>query len=58
MSMTKGEWLSIAVSDYAHVYGAEHPEREWILTPFDTWERNPYYTGKPGSHPDDPEELE
>ncbi len=24
----------------------------WICTPFDTWERNPRYTGRPQNHPD------
>lgn len=28
-------------------------EQEWILSDYDTWERNPRYRGKPGPHPED-----
>lgn len=38
--------------EYARNVGAEDQEREWIITPFDSWERNPFYTGKPGPHPE------
>ena len=33
--------------------GSDHPEQCWILTPFDTWERNPAYTGPDEPHPED-----
>jgi hypothetical protein len=26
---------------------------EYILSPYDTWHRNPFYTGEPGPHPED-----
>lgn len=41
-----------SVAEYARNVGAEHPDQEWICSPFDTWERNPFYTGKPGPHPE------
>lgn len=44
-AMTQGEYLQAAVAQYAAAHGAHAPEREWILSPFDTWERNPYYRG-------------
>jgi hypothetical protein len=30
-----------------------NPDQEWILSPYDTWEKNPHFTGKPGRHPED-----
>lgn len=48
------EWsLTAAVREYGRQVGRQFPEREWILTPFDTWERNPFYRGKPGRHPEE-----
>ncbi len=38
--------------EYADNVGMDEPDREWIATPFDSWERNPHYTGKPGRHPE------
>lgn len=46
-------YLHEAVAEYAANHGALATDREWILSPFDTWERNPYYTGNPGRHPED-----
>lgn len=35
-------------------FGQEQPAFEWILTDFDVWEKNPYFTGVPsGRHPED-----
>ena len=42
-----------ACREYARNVGAEHPERPWILTGYDTWERNPFYSGPPARHPED-----
>lgn len=44
---------SEACDEFARNAGSEQPEREWLLTSFDTWVRNPAYTGKPGRHPED-----
>ena len=55
-SQTNEQWLSEALDQYASAYGAEAPDREWICTPYDTWERNPFFTGTPsGRHPEDDE---
>lgn len=48
---------SEAMSEYARNAGVDDPEREWILTPWDTWHRNPTYTGPRGPHPEDDYEL-
>lgn len=42
-----------AFKEYARNAGEETPNEEWILTPWDTWERNPWYQGKPGLHPEE-----
>jgi len=54
------EWRHAALHQYAEAYGEERPNVEYILSPYDTWLRNPYYTGAPGPHPDfdQPDETE
>jgi len=32
--------------------GQDNPDHCWILTPFDTWERNPAYVGPEQPHPE------
>lgn len=46
-------YLQEAVAEYASQHGRLDTEREWILSPFDSWERNPFYTGPKGRHPED-----
>lgn len=39
---------------YAAAVGAEHPDREWVLSDRDVWYRNPYFTGtRTEGHPED-----
>lgn len=45
--------LSDARAEYARNVGAEDRGRQWLLTGWDTWERNPYYTGPEQRHPED-----
>jgi len=42
-----------ACREYAANVGADHPDRAWILTDYDTWERNPFYNGPAVPHPED-----
>lgn len=42
-----------ARAEFARNAGRDNPDHEWILTPFDTWERNPAYRGPKGRHPED-----
>ena len=44
---------SDARAEYARNAGREYAGRQWILTPWDTWERNPYYHGPEQRHPED-----
>tara|TARA_R100000750_G_C2333453_1_gene91097 strand:- start:52 stop:237 length:186 start_codon:yes stop_codon:yes gene_type:complete len=41
------------IREQARQLGAQKPDRCWILTDYDTWERNPFYTGPEQPHPED-----
>ena len=56
-AMTQGEYMSAALAQYAAAYGEADPTRAWVLTPYDTWERNPYYQGPPVRHPEDDQDA-
>lgn len=51
--LSDGAYMSLALRQYAAAHGEAEPQREWILSPYDTWEKNPYFVGKPGRHPED-----
>jgi hypothetical protein len=42
-----------AAQEYGANAGSERPQHAWILTPYDTWVRNPSYRGEPQPHPED-----
>ena len=44
-----------SMREYARNAGSDRPKNPWILTPWDTWERNPYYSGPEAPHPENPE---
>lgn len=46
-------WETEAVRQYAYEIGHENTGRAWILSPFDTWEPNPFYIGEPQPHPNE-----
>jgi hypothetical protein len=46
---TQGE----AYNEMVQNLGLDSPDQEWILSPYDVWERNPAYTGPRGPHPED-----
>ena len=37
----------------ARELGGLDPKVEYVLTDRDVWHKNPFYTGKPGPHPED-----
>lgn len=51
--MSDGEYMTAAVGQYASAHGADAPDSAWILSPFDTWEKNPHYKGPKQPHPED-----
>ena len=44
---------SDACKEYARNVGASNPSQAWILTDYDTWEPNPFYSGPKVPHPED-----
>ena len=43
-----------AHKEMIQIYGGEKPDHEWILTDYDVWVKNPYFTGVPtNEHPED-----
>lgn len=42
-----------AIEEQRQIFGAENPDRQWILSSWDTWERNPFYHGPEQPHPED-----
>lgn len=51
---------SDAVREWAWNVGA-YPDnigRQWLLSDYDSWERNPHYTGPNQGHPEDPDDGE
>ena len=47
--------VTVAMADHEAALNVarEHEEREWILSDRDVWYHNPFYTGKPGPHPEE-----
>ena len=45
--------MSEACKEFACNAGMDNPGDAWILTPWDSWERNPFYSGPPVRHPED-----
>jgi hypothetical protein len=35
-----------------YIFGVENPDRQWILTDWDVWVKNPYYYGPAQQHPE------
>jgi len=52
-SLTQGQRMVGACREYAAIVGADCPQRAWISTNYDTFVRNPYYSGPPVPHPED-----
>lgn len=46
---------SQAVSEWAWNVGRERLGDAWLLSDYDTWERNPHYTGPDVPHPESDE---
>lgn len=42
-----------AIEEQKQIFGYERQEQQWILTSWDSWEKNPYYSGPPQRHPED-----
>jgi len=42
-----------AVREWVWNVGQDRSDQQWILSSYDTWERNPHYTGADQGHPED-----
>ena len=42
-----------AVNEFTEIVGRENQDRQWILSSYDSWERNPFYRGEDQPHPED-----
>ena len=41
------------VAQWVRAVGADRQNEAWIASPYDTWEKNPYYVGPPVQHPEE-----
>jgi len=41
-----------AIREWVWIVGAERPDECWLLSPHDSWHRNPHYTGPDVPHPE------
>jgi hypothetical protein len=46
-----------AIEEQKQIFGMENPHEQWILTSWDSWEKNPYYSGPDQRHPEDDSEY-
>ena len=46
-------FMQEAVREWAWVVGQDRPDQQWVLSDYDTWERNPHYRGPDLGHPED-----
>ena len=47
---------SAASKEFARNTGRDNSDCQWILSPYDCWEINPFYTGVDQRHPEDDED--
>lgn len=45
--------IAEGIAEQVQIFGAEQPDCQWILSGWDSWERNPYYHGEEQQHPED-----
>jgi hypothetical protein len=48
-----GTPMQEAHAEMIQIFGMENPDRQWILSGYDVWERNPFYHGPEQQHPED-----
>jgi len=42
-----------AIQEQIQIFGFENQNKQWILTSWDSWEKNPHYNGPDQQHPED-----
>lgn len=51
--LTLDQLRAASMREHAACVGADNPGRAWILTDYDVYVPNPFYTGPPQLHPED-----
>jgi len=46
-------FMQEAVREWSWNVGSDRPTEQWLLSDYDTWERNPHYVGPDQGHPED-----
>lgn len=46
-------FIQEAISEWVWIVGKDHPDTQWLCSNYDSWERNPHYTGPDQGHPED-----
>lgn len=44
--------MATASKEFARIAGRDNPDCQWLLSPCDCWEINPFYTGVDQRHPE------
>lgn len=45
-------YIQEAIRQWAWVVGQDRQDQQWILSDYDSWEKNPYYRGPDQGHPE------
>jgi len=53
LDLNKMSFMQEAVREWVWNVGRNRLDQQWILSDYDTWERNPYYNGPDQGHPED-----
>jgi hypothetical protein len=46
-------YMREAVREWVWTVGQDRADQQWVLSNYDTWERNPHYRGPDQGHPED-----
>ena len=53
LDLNKMSFMQEAVREWVWNVGQDRADQQWVLSNYDTWERNPHYTGPDQGHPED-----
>ena len=53
LDLNKMSFMREAVREWVWNVGQDRADQQWVLSNYDTWERNPHYTGPDQGHPED-----
>ena len=46
-------YMQEAIRQWAYMVGINRQDQQWLLSDYDSWERNPHYTGPDQGHPEE-----